>query len=420
MGASPKTWIDDSPPECNASDLNGFNLEINNLIQSAGISLDYNNHDQTAQAVVRYAADGNYYIDSGSANAYVLSVQSPKKPPVAYTEGQIVRFIALNSNNGPSTLNLSSLGLKNIILENGDALSGGEIITNYQVMAYYNGTDFVLITDESGVGGVTARQFQNCSQIYSNDTGTTGVLVATPVPAYGPYQNGTRILVKAANTNGGTATLNISSLGAVEIKQIESGGLVSLDGGEIQAGGIYEFIYDGTYFQLMNPSQTDSGVPVGTILPRASANVSPGYLAYNGQLASRTVYARLYAEMGTIWGAGDGSTTFQVGPTNPRRTMVGAGGISSGELGNTVGSLGGSETEALTEANNGPHRHIPDGSDTGLEFIVNRTGVTAYAFSGPGTFEAANIARGETSISGSGTPHNNIQPSMVVLFQVKY
>lgn len=50
----------------------------------------------------------------------------------------------------------------------------------------------------------------------------------------------------------------------------------------------------------------------GEIIFHAGSTPPSGFLAANGQLVSRTTYANLFAAIGTIHGAGDGSTTFAV------------------------------------------------------------------------------------------------------------
>ncbi len=55
-----------------------------------------------------------------------------------------------------------------------------------------------------------------------------------------------------------------------------------------------------------------SGVPIGTIIPFAGNSVPQGYLLCDGSAISRTNYASLFAVIGTIYGAGDGSTTFNL------------------------------------------------------------------------------------------------------------
>src|SRR3990167_1211944 len=54
------------------------------------------------------------------------------------------------------------------------------------------------------------------------------------------------------------------------------------------------------------------GVPVGSVHAMAANVVPDGYLPCSGQAVSRTTYANLFARIGETWGAGDGSTTFNV------------------------------------------------------------------------------------------------------------
>lgn len=53
-------------------------------------------------------------------------------------------------------------------------------------------------------------------------------------------------------------------------------------------------------------------VPVGTILPFAGGSIPSGFLACNGAAISRTTYSALYSAIGTTYGSGNGSTTFNV------------------------------------------------------------------------------------------------------------
>lgn len=55
-------------------------------------------------------------------------------------------------------------------------------------------------------------------------------------------------------------------------------------------------------------------IPPGAILLSAAGTVWPGYLACDGAAVSRTTYADLFAEIGTTYGPGDGSTTFNLPP----------------------------------------------------------------------------------------------------------
>lgn len=75
-----------------------------------------------------------------------------------------------------------------------------------------------------------------------------------------------------------------------------------------------------------------------------------GWLVANGQAVSRTTYAALYAKIGTTFGGGDGTTTFQL-PDLAGRMPMGADGAFP------LGSQGGAESVVLTMANVPPHTH---------------------------------------------------------------
>lgn len=57
-------------------------------------------------------------------------------------------------------------------------------------------------------------------------------------------------------------------------------------------------------------SQVTTAVPAGTIITVAKNTAPSGYLKANVALLSRTTYSDLFAQIGTTFGAGDGSTTF--------------------------------------------------------------------------------------------------------------
>lgn len=63
--------------------------------------------------------------------------------------------------------------------------------------------------------------------------------------------------------------------------------------------------------------------PAGVIIPFAGKSVPTGYLLCNGAAVSRTNYANLFAAIGTLYGAGDGSTTFNL-PDARDRVLQGA------------------------------------------------------------------------------------------------
>jgi len=62
----------------------------------------------------------------------------------------------------------------------------------------------------------------------------------------------------------------------------------------------------------MGISAKSSGADVGDIKANANAAIPAGWLACGGQAVSRSTYAALFLAIGTLYGAGNGSTTFNV------------------------------------------------------------------------------------------------------------
>lgn len=86
-----------------------------------------------------------------------------------------------------------------------------------------------------------------------------------------------------------------------------------------------------------------SGVPIGTSIDFTGETPPAGYLVENGSAVSRTTYARLFAAIGTKYGEGDGSTTFNL-PNRIGRFAEGAsvaGGYKEAGLPNIEGSFSG-------------------------------------------------------------------------------
>lgn len=99
----------DNVTSLSADDFNQIPREEENLIQSAGITLDTGDLNQMGKAVAAYAGGGDFYTDAGAADAYVLTVIGSKKYPPAYFKGLRVRFKVANANTGGCTCQLGSL-----------------------------------------------------------------------------------------------------------------------------------------------------------------------------------------------------------------------------------------------------------------------------------------------------------------------
>lgn len=67
-----------------------------------------------------------------------------------------------------------------------------------------------------------------------------------------------------------------------------------------------------TSLQAATKSYVDQVTPAGSIMAFAASSAPTGWLICDGSAVSRTTYATLFGVVGTTWGAGDGSTTFNV------------------------------------------------------------------------------------------------------------
>jgi microcystin-dependent protein len=97
-------------------------------------------------------------------------------------------------------------------------------------------------------------------------------------------------------------------------------------------------------------NNTDSGVPVGSVILWGSSNIPSQWLACDGSAISRSQYGVLFSVIGTTYGAGDGSTTFNI-PDTRTRTVRGAG------TGYALGSTGGADSYLIGISNIPYHGH---------------------------------------------------------------
>lgn len=181
--------------------------------------------------------------------------------------------------------------------------------------------------------------------------------------------------------------------------------------------------------------------PAGQVIDFAGTSAPTGYLACDGSAVSRTTYAALFSAIGTTWGSGDGSTTFNL-PDHRGRTAIGSG-TGSGLTARTVGTQNiGSEAHALStaelathshsfsgtsDANNRSHTHTPgvvyNGSPGSAYASIAIGGYTDIVPNHPSEGESQNHTHtfsGTTNNNGSGTAHQNMQPSLVMLKCIKY
>lgn len=180
---------------------------------------------------------------------------------------------------------------------------------------------------------------------------------------------------------------------------------------------------DGTSGQVLNTDGAgqlgwSSAFSSGMLVPFAGSSAPGGWLLCYGQAVSRTTYSALFSAIGTTYGSGDGSTTFNV-PDLRGRVIAGQddmGGTSADRLtdqtggidGDTLGATGGAETHTLTVAQLAAHTHtyaenqrVQVGLDNGV------------------AYDAENNGDFTTGSTGGDEAHNNVQPTIVLNYIIK-
>ena len=157
----------------------------------------------------------------------------------------------------------------------------------------------------------------------------------------------------------------------------------------------------------VQPSKSDGEHKelIGKIDMYAGSNAPNGWLLCHGQAVSRTEYSDLFAVIGTVYGAGDGSTTFNV-PDLRDRVPIGAGNTYS------LNSSGGSTTHTHATVNHTlTVNQMPSHNHSQYANVGNAaTGQTNLDdIAGCNNINAQNVLVGSrtTSDTGGGLAHNH-------------
>lgn len=149
--------------------------------------------------------------------------------------------------------------------------------------------------------------------------------------------------------------------------------------------------------------------PVGAVMQFAgtSASAPSGWLYCDGSAVSRTTYSDLYAVIGTTYGSGDGSTTFNL-PNTSGRVPVG---LDSGDSDfNTAGNTGGSKTHTLSTAEIPSHNHSIDHNHA---VVTSGSGGNAHTHSiDPPNTTSSSHSHGHSGTFGSSSHRHLVQAAL--------
>ena len=349
-------------------------------------------------SVTSLTGDGTTVVTSGT-----LLLQNPAIPNTETLE--FVRFTGI-TNNGDGTYtytgltrSLSTSGIPVSSTGSGNTWAVGTIAT---LVAFYDELEEWLTGIE--VNGFTTAQMNalvvpsGTSRIILNtDTGVlyqyiggtwstfaTGTTVNASITVAGKVQEATDSNIASATeigSSGAPLAVNPKSTSTTAV----AGKLPVLDSN----GTIIPFIW--------------TLVPSGIFLPYGGSSAPTGWILCDGSAVSRTTYATLFTAIGTAYGTGDGSTTFNI-PDLRGRIAVGKNAATF----STLGATGGEETHTLTTPEIPWHTHS-------LTWNVVITGSANVA-----SWSAFSLSsQTATWSTWGGGAHNNLQPYVVSNYIIK-
>ena len=216
----------------------------------------YDDYIRAISAFIRQLRDGKEFppLLSSVAGTDTITASAPAAI-TAYAAGQRFSFVASATNTGAVTLNINSLGAKDVTKRGTTALAAGDITSGQVVVVEYDGTRFQLLAaPPSQTSATTRAQYPLASQVQDGAlTALSSVSGADTITATAPlsmsaYVTGQMFSFVSAGANTGAVTLNLNSIGA---KAVTKWGTVALAAGDIQSGETCFVIYDGTRFQML-------------------------------------------------------------------------------------------------------------------------------------------------------------------------
>lgn len=358
------------------------------------------------------------YLASGKLYSYIAGTDTPKATYPTTTDA------AAGTNQNTNPIILDSRGEANVVLsgatklvlkdeddnliwtvDNLDTASADIIDANGNELLKFVSTASAVneftITNAAAGGPVkldaTGSEADVRAKIASKGTGNLELDAGTSGEVkINTQSSGAITLGRATSISGALTVTGALSIGG----NLTVPGSSTLTGSITTAGNITQSTATSTF----------SFLPPGLVSWYAGATAPAGWVECDGSAVSRTTYAALFAAIGTTYGVGDGSTTFNL-PSQARRVLVGKGGSGTATLGNAIGNTGGSETHTLITAELPSHTHtVANVAYTGYYANTILAGSSAQA----GTVDSANSTV-TTSSTGSGSAHNNMQPSLVMM-----
>jgi len=187
----------------------------------------------------------NFCVDNGAANALSVALTPPL---TQYRQGFPLRVLVANDNTGPATINVNSLGNRQIKRASGGQLQPGDMKAGMIASLVDDGTAYQLQNYLGATGGGINNTY--ITKIpYAEDTSIVpNQVIASFTPAITTVNPGDVVIVKVKNLNTGAMTLAINALAPVPINRNDGQPLQAGDIGALE-GVMMEF--NTTYWQML-------------------------------------------------------------------------------------------------------------------------------------------------------------------------
>jgi microcystin-dependent protein len=188
--------------------------------------------------------------------------------------------------------------------------------------------------------------------------------------------------------------------------------------------------YEATRYDFDGANLTGiEGTATGTILPWSTITPPSGFLECDGTAVSRSTYAALFAVVGTTYGVGDGSTTFNVpnlsdnvavGKSNNKALGTTGGANTVTPTGNVAGSTANATLSTAQLASHGHGLEGPTGNTSNPQFKV----ITSNSDNNRTPFSTFNTGSGQghshnMSANFAGDANSVLQPYLTLIYIIK-
>ena len=184
--------------------------------------------------------------------------------------------------------------------------------------------------------------------------------------------------------------------------------------------------YEATRYDFDGAAITGiQGFSTGTIVPWSDTTAPSGFLECNGQAVSRTAYSALFAIVGTTYGSGNGSTTFNVpdlkndvplGRSNAKALASTGGANTVASTGNISGSTA---NHTLTTPEMASHSH-PTGKPSGIWLCCpNQSSGRLSNPANTGSAGGGGAHQHNMSANFSGDATSVLQPYVALMYIIK-